>query len=66
MYERVGKSVIWVSEKVQKGLQMNFTSSRKRSIFAIGSYLNESAFTAVKRDTDRVLNKVYEMGTICQ
>ena len=43
-----------------------FTKSRKRSIFAIGSYLNESAFTAVKRDTDRVLNKVHEMGTICQ
>ena len=43
-----------------------FIKSRKRSIFVIGSYLNESAFTAVKRDTDRVLNKVYEMGTICQ
>ena len=43
-----------------------FIKSRKRSIFAIGSYLNKSAFTVVKRDTDRVLNKVYEMGTICQ
>ena len=69
VYERVGKSVIWVSEKAQKGLTDEFyvsIKSRKCSIFAIGSCLNERAFAAVKRDADRVLNKVYEMGTICQ
>ena len=27
VYERVGKSVIWVSEKTQKGQQMNFMAS---------------------------------------
>ena len=30
VYERVGKSVIWVCEKVQKGLQMNFTASQSQ------------------------------------
>ena len=38
-----------------------FVKSRKRSIFVIDSYLKDSAFTAVKRDT-----KVCERGTICQ
>ena len=42
VYERVGKSVIWVCERAQR--------ARKRSIFVIDSYLNDIAFTVVKRD----------------
>ena len=44
---------------------MNFMvlHSRKRSIFVIDSYLNDSAFTAVKRDTI-LQQKVYERGTL--
>ena len=52
-YDRVGKSVIWVCER-DKGLTDEFYSfikSKKRSIFVIDSYLKDSAFTAVKRDT---------------
>ena len=67
VYERVGKSVIWVCER-DKGLTekfYGFIKSRKRSIFVINSYLNDSAFTVVKRGC-KVLNKVCERGTICQ
>ena len=52
-YERVGKSVIWVCER-DKGLTdqvYSFIKSKKLSIFVIVSYLKDSAFTAVKRDT---------------
>ena len=52
-YERVGKSVIWVCER-DKGLKDEFYSfikSKERSIFVIDSYLKDSAFTAVQRDT---------------
>ena len=52
-YETVGKSVIWVCER-DKGLTdevYSFIKSKKRSIFVIDSYLKDSAFTAVKRDT---------------
>ena len=42
-YDRVGKSVIWVCER-DKGLTDEFYS-------VIDSYLKDSAFTAVKRDT---------------
>ena len=52
-YERVGKYVIWVCER-DKGLTdevYSFIKSKKRSIFVIDSYLKDSAFTAVKRDT---------------
>ena len=52
------------SMKGPKGLTdefYGFVKSRKRSIFVIDSYLKDSAFTAVKRDT-----KVCERGTICQ
>ena len=57
-YERVGnlmfgKSVIWVCER-DKGLTDEFYSfikSKERSIFVIDSYLKDSAFTAVQRDT---------------
>ena len=38
--------------------------SGKRSIFVTDSYLNDNAFTAVKRI--QVLNKVGEMSEICQ
>ena len=44
---RVGKSVIWVCERAQKGEQMK---SRKCSIFVIDSCLKDSAFITVKRD----------------
>ena len=53
IYKREGKSVIGVCERTQKGLTdefYGFLKSRKRSIFVIISYLNDSAFTAVKRD----------------
>ena len=46
VYRRLGKSVIWVCERAQKG----FIESRKGSIFVIDSYLIDSAFTALKRD----------------
>ena len=52
-YDRVGKSVIWVCER-DKGLTdeiYSFIKSKKPSIFVIDSYLKDSAFTAVKRDT---------------
>ena len=48
-----GKFVIWVCER-DKGLKDEFYSfikSKERSIFVIDSYLKDSAFTAVKRDT---------------
>ena len=44
--KRVGKFVIWACERVQKG----FLKSRKRPVFVIDHYLNNNAFTAVKRD----------------
>ena len=53
VYKRVGKFVTWVCERAQSGLTdtfYGFIKSRKRSIFVIASYLNDSAFTAVKRD----------------
>ena len=53
VYERVGKSVIWVCGKGLKGRTdefYGFIESRKRSIFVIDSYLKDSAFTAVNRD----------------
>ena len=52
VYERVGKSVIWVCERAQRANRSfyGFIKSRKRSIFVIDSYLNDSVFTAIKRD----------------
>ena len=38
--------------------------SRKRSIFVIGRHLNESAFTSVKRDAKKLLNR-YVKGVPC-
>ena len=52
VYEREGKSVIWVCERAQRPEQMNLMAllkSGKRSRFVIHSYLNDNAFTAVKR-----------------
>ena len=50
----MGKCVICIgSEKGPKGLIdefFGFIKSRKRSIFVIDSYLNDSTFTSVKRD----------------
>ena len=48
----VGKSAIWACERAQRvnGFY-GFIKSRKRSIFVINSYLNDSAFTADKRVT---------------
>ena len=51
VYGRVGKSVILVGKKAQKGKQMHFTvmkKSRKRSGFVIYSNFKYSAFTAVR------------------
>ena len=53
VYERIGKSVISVSKKVQKGQQMHCNSmavikSGKGSGFVICSYLKDSALTAIK------------------
>ena len=50
VYKRVGKSVIWVCERAETDEFYGFIKSRKRSIFVIDSYLNDNAFTAVKRD----------------
>ena len=53
VYEREGKSVIWVCER-DKGLTDEFYSfikSKKRSTFVIDFYLKDTEFTAVKRDT---------------
>ena len=53
VYKRVGKFVTWVCERTQSGLRdtfYGFIKSRKRSISVIDSYLNDSAFTAVKRE----------------
>lgn len=52
VYGTVGKSVILVGKKGQKGKQMHFTAvkkSRKRSGFVIYSYFKDSAFKAVER-----------------
>ena len=52
VYKRVGKSITWVCERAQSGLTdtfYGFIKSRKRFMFVIDSYLNDSAFTAVKR-----------------
>ena len=54
VYKRVGKCVIRLKDEFY-----GFIKSRKRSIFVFDSYLNDSAFTAVKRD------KVCKRGTIC-
>ena len=46
----VGKSAIWACERAQRANGFyGFIKSRKRSIFVINSYLNDSAFTADKR-----------------
>ena len=68
VYERVGKSVIWVCERAQqcKGLTeefYGFMKSRKRTIFVMGCHLNESAFTSVKSDA-KLLNR-YVKGVPC-
>ena len=68
VYERVGKSVIWVCERAQqcKGLTEEFyglIKSRKRSIFLIDCHINERAFTSVKRDA-KLLNR-YVKGVPC-
>ena len=47
VYERCGKSVICFCERSKRANR--FIKSRKCSIFVINSYLNDSAFTAVKR-----------------
>ena len=47
VYKREGKSVIWACERFQKG----FLKSRKLPVFVIDHYLNNNAFTAIKRDT---------------
>ena len=51
VHGRVGKSVILVGKKAQKGKHMHFMAvkkSRKRSGFAIYSNFKDSAFTAVR------------------
>ena len=49
-YEMVGKSAIWVCERAQRANGFyGCIKSRKRSIFVINSYLNDSAYTADKR-----------------
>ena len=48
VYERGGKSVIWLCERSKRANRL--IKSRKCSIFVIDSYLNDSAFTAVQRD----------------
>ena len=52
IYERVGRSVISICKKTQKGQQMNLTAvkeSRKRYGLVIYSHLKDSAFTAAER-----------------
>ena len=62
VYKRVGKSVIWVCERAQNMIThefYGFIKSRKRSIFVIDCIY--SSYKGCK-----VLNKVYESGTICR
>ena len=47
VYERLGKSVIWVCETDEF---YGFVNLRKSSFFVIDSFLKDSTFTAVKRD----------------
>ena len=44
--------MIWVVEGPKRANDefYGFIKTRKRSVFVIDSYLNDSAFTAVKRD----------------
>ena len=52
VYERVGKTVISVCKKAQKGQQMHFMAPKKSikcSGFVIYAYFKDIAFTAVKR-----------------
>ena len=61
-YERIGKSVISVCKKSQKGLTREIYGCDKvGSGFVIYSYVKESAFTAVKRGAND-----WERGTISQ
>ena len=63
--KRVGKSVISVCKNALKGRQMRFMDVKKSiklSSFVISSCFKDSAFTAVKRDS----NFVAERGNICQ
>ena len=61
-YDRVGKSVISVCKKSQKGLTREIYGCDKvGSGFVIYSYVKESAFTAVKRGAND-----WERGTISQ
>ena len=75
VYERVGKSVIWVRKRTEKGLQLTalwLLGRENLLFFVIDSYLNECAFTEVKSDASSlkaryvkgpIVEKVYERGT---
>ena len=77
LYERVGKSVIWVRKKAQKSKRciLWLWRSRRRVLVltVIYSYFIDSAFRAIKRDVKfptKYVNKgtifnweVYERGT---
>ena len=57
VYERVGKSVISVSKKAQKGQQMHYNSmsvikSGKEFGLVICSYFKNSALTAIKSNKE--------------
>ena len=54
VYERVGKSVVWVCKRAEKGLQLTalWILGRENLLFFViaDSYLNDSVFTEVKSD----------------
>ena len=53
--ERVGKSVILVGKKAQKGKHIHFVAVKKLtkcSDLSFVHFFNDSALTAVKRDTN--------------
>ena len=62
VYNRVGKSVIWVFLRVQKGWQMNLMAFKSRGTF----YFCDWSMIYSSWKECKVLNKVCERGTICQ
>ena len=58
---------LWKGPKELTDKFYDFIKTRKRSVkFVIDSYLKDDAFTAVKRDWCKFLNRVSERGSIRQ
>ena len=66
-YKRVGKTVISVCQKAQKGQQMHFMAVKVRETFGFCDLfkLKKSTFIAVTRDT-KFYNSHVNRSIICQ